>query len=36
MTSGCSGAIPAMQRMGREMAANMKAEGVDAALMVST
>ena len=36
MTSGCSGAIPVMQRIGREMAANMKAEGVDAALLVST
>jgi len=36
MTSGCSGAIPVMQRMGSEMAANMKAEGVDAALLVST
>lgn len=36
MTSGCSGAIPVMQRMGQEIAANMKAEGVDAALLVST
>jgi len=36
MMSGCSGAIPVMQRMGRDMAANMKAEGVDAALLVST
>lgn len=36
MTSGCNGAIPIMERIGREMVANMKAEGVDAALLVST
>lgn len=36
MTSGCNAAIPIMQRIGREMVANMKAEGVDAALLVST
>jgi len=36
MTSGCSGAIPIMQRMGQEMARHMKAEGVDATLLVST
>ena len=36
MTSGCNSAIPFMQRIGREMVANMKAEGVDGALLVST
>lgn len=36
MTSGCNAAIPIMQRIGREMVADMKAGGVDAALLVST
>jgi len=35
-TTGVWGAILAMQTIGREMAVDMKAEGVDAALLVST
>ena len=36
MTTGVNADIPVMQRTGREMAADMKAEGVNAALLVST
>ena len=36
MTTGVNAAIPVMQQIGREMVADMKAEGVDAALLVST
>ena len=35
-TSGCNASIPNMQRIGREMAADMKAKGIDGVLMVST
>jgi glycine reductase len=36
MTTGVNAAIPIMQRIGREMGADMKAEGVDAAFLVSS
>ena len=36
MTTGVNAAIPVMQRIGREMGADMKAKGVDAAFLVST
>lgn len=36
VTGGCSGFISVMERIGREMASDMKAEGVSAALLVST
>ena len=35
-TSGCNASIPNMQRIGREMVADMRAEGVDGVIMVST
>jgi glycine reductase len=35
-TSGCNASIPNMQRIGRGMAADMKAERIDGVLMVST
>ena len=36
MTTGVNAAIPVMQRIGREMGADMKAEGIDAAFLVSS
>ncbi len=36
MTSGCSSLMPNMQDIGSAMAADMKAEGIDAAILVST
>ncbi len=36
MTTGNVAAVPVMQRLGKEMAADMKAEGVDAVLLTST
>ena len=36
MTTGVSAAIPVMQRIGREMGADMKTEGIDAAFLVSS
>ena len=35
MTSGCNGATPIMAGIGKEMAADMKAEGVDAIILTS-
>jgi glycine reductase len=35
-TPGCGGLVSAMQTIGREMVSDMKAEGVDAVLLVST
>jgi len=35
-TTGCNGLISVMTRLGQEMVADMKAEGVDIALLVST
>lgn len=36
MTTGVNAAIPVMQRIGREMVTDMKAEGIDGVLFVST
>ena len=36
MTTGVNAAIPVMQRIGREMGADMKAQGIDAAFLVSS
>ncbi len=35
-TSGCNASVPVMQRLGREMVADMKSQGVDGVIMVST
>lgn len=35
-TSGCNGSVPAMQRIGREVVADMKSGGIGGALFVST
>jgi glycine reductase complex component B subunit gamma len=35
-TSGCNASVPVMQRLGREIVADMKAEKVDGVIMVST
>ena len=35
-TSGCGGLVSDMSRIGKEMFLDMQAEGVDAALLVST
>lgn len=35
-TSGCNASVHVMQRLGREMVSDMKAEGIDGVIMVST
>ena len=35
-TSGCNASVPVMQRLGREMVSDMKAERIDGVIMVST
>lgn len=35
-TSGCNASVPIMQRIGREMVADMEVEGIDGVIMVST
>jgi glycine reductase complex component B subunit gamma len=35
-TSGCNASVPVMQRLGKEMVSDMKAEGIDGVIMVST
>ena len=35
-TSGCNASVPVMQRLGREMVSDMKAEKIDGIIMVST